>query len=168
MRGMVVSKAALAALLGGLAVPALAAGPPGWTLDVADSSLVDNPARCEQCVRASPEVVKLILASTGIAPRGEEQSLQLEGDELRFASSIRFRARLDGRAYPVEGLPFADALAIQMRDDGDVAATVHAGGKPVSVYRRTMVSDNRMVITVRHVGLRGAESREILVFRRNP
>jgi hypothetical protein len=31
-----------------------------------------------------------------------------------------------------------------------------------------MVSDNRMVITVRHVGLRGAESREILVFRRNP
>ena len=54
-----------------------------------------------------------------------------------------------------------------MRDDGDVAATVKAGGKAVSTYRRTMVSDNRMVITVRHAGIRGAESREILVFRRD-
>jgi hypothetical protein len=168
MRGSGRSKAALAAVLGSMAVQAFAAGPSGWTLDVADSSMVDNPARCGQCVRASPEVVKLILASTGIAPRGEEKALRLEGDELRFTSNINFRARLDGREYPVEGLPFADAVAIQMRDDGDVATTVKAGGKPVSTYRRTMVSDNRMVITVRHVGLRGAESREILVFRREP
>lgn len=167
MRGMGKSAAALAAILGGMAVQAFAAGPSGWTLDVADSSLVDKPAQCEQCVRASPEVVKLILASTGIAPRGEERSLSLEGDELRFSSSINFRARLDGREYPVEGLSFADAVAIEMRDDGDVAATVKAGGKAVSTYRRTMVSDNRMVITVRHAGIRGAESREILVFRRD-
>jgi hypothetical protein len=30
-----------------------------------------------------------------------------------------------------------------------------------------MTSDNRMVITVRHIGLRGAGSREVLVFRKD-
>ncbi len=159
---------AWAVLMAGVALRAGAAGPDGWTLDVADSSLLDNPAPCGQCVGGNPEVIKLVLAATGIAPRGEEGALRLEGDELRFSSSFNFRARLDGREYPVEGLGFADALAIEMRDDGDVAATLKAGGKAVSTYRRTMVSDSRMVIKVRHVGLRGPGSRETLVFRKDP
>ena len=167
MRSTGTSKAALAAILGCMALQASAAGPDGWTLDLADSSLVGNPAGCEQCVRASPETVKLIMASTGVAPRGDEQALRLDGDELRYSSNVNFRARLDGREYPVGGLAFADGLAIQMRDDGDVSATVRAAGKPVSTYRRTMTSDNRMVITVRHIGLRGAGSREVLVFRKD-
>ena len=136
--------------------------PAGWALNHDKSELA---ARAAAGAPSLPTGVAL--ASTGVAPRGLERALVLSGDELSLESEVRFKARLDGRDYPIHGLPVGDTIAIDM-DDGDaVTSVIKAGGERVATFRRSLSEDQRtMIVTARYYGDGGRVAREKLVFER--
>ena len=112
-------------------------------------------------------MASVVLASTGVAPRGLERSLVLSGDELSLESEVRFKARLDGRDYPIHGLPVGDTIAIDMGDGDAVTSVIKAGGEKVATFRRSLSEDQRtMIVTARYYGDGGRVAREKLVFER--
>jgi hypothetical protein len=109
----------------------------------------------------------LVLASTGIAARGLERTLVLSGDELSLESEVRFKARLDGRDYPIHGLPMGDTIAIDTGDGDAVTSVIKAGGEKVATFRRSLSEDQRtMIVTARYFGENGRVAREKMVFER--
>jgi hypothetical protein len=109
----------------------------------------------------------LVLASTGIAARGLERTLVLSGDELSLESEVRFKARLDGRDYPIHGLPMGDTIAIDTGDGDAVTSVIKAGGEKVATFRRSLSEDQRtMTVTARYYGENGRVAREKMVFER--
>ncbi len=152
--------AALACLA--LAAAAPAQEPVGWALNHDRSELA---ARATTGAAALP--TGLVLASTGVAPRGLERALVLAGDELSLESEVRFKARLDGRDYPIHGLPMGDTIAIDMGDGDAVTSVIKAGGAKVATFRRSLSADERtMIVTARYYGDGGRVAREKLVFER--
>ena len=153
----------LSALLFFAAAGTEAKEPTGWTL---------NPDRSELMARtavAGPATLPtgLVLASTGIAARGLERTLVLRGDELSLESEVRFKARLDGRDYPIHGLPVGDTIAIDTGDGDAVTSVIKAGGEKVATFRRSLSEDQRtMTVTARYYGDNGRVARETLVFER--
>lgn len=136
--------------------------PTGWALNHDKSELA---ARAAAGAPALP--TGLVLASTGVAPRGLERSLVLSGDELSLESEVRFKARLDGRDYPIHGLPVGDTIAIDMGDGDAVTSVIKAGGEKVATFRRSLSEDQRtMTVTARYYGDGGRVAREKLVFER--
>ena len=108
-----------------------------------------------------------VLASTGIAARGLERTLVLSGDELSLESEVRFKARLDGRDYPIHGLPMGDTIAIDTGDGDAVTSVIKAGGEKVATFRRSLSEDQRtMIVTARYFGENGRVAREKMVFER--
>ena len=157
-------RASLTALLClAAAAGAHAQEPTGWTL---------NPVRSELTARtavAGPATLPtgLVLASTGIAARGLERTLVLSGDELSLDSEVRFKARLDGRDYPIHGLPMGDTIAIDTGDGDAVTSVIKAGGEKVATFRRSLSEDQRtMIVTARYYGENGRVAREKMVFER--
>jgi hypothetical protein len=157
-------RASLTALLClAAAAGAHAQEPTGWTL---------NPDRSELTARtavAGPATLPtgLVLASTGIAARGLERTLVLSGDELSLDSEVRFKARLDGRDYPIHGLPVGDTIAIDTGDGDAVTSVIKAGGEKVATFRRSLSEDQRtMIVTARYYGDGGRVAREKMVFER--
>lgn len=153
----------LSALLVFAAAGTQAQEPTGWTL---------NPERSELTARtavAGPATLPtgLVLASTGIAARGLERTLVLSGDELSLESEVRFKARLDGRDYPIHGLPMGDTIAIDTGDGDAVTSVIKAGGEKVATFRRSLSEDQRtMIVTARYFGENGRVAREKMVFER--
>lgn len=142
-----------------LAAAAPAQEPVGWALNHQKSELAARSAS------ALPTGV--VLASTGVAPRGLEQALVLSGDELSLQSDVRFKARLDGRDYPIHGLPVGDTIAIDTGDGDAVTSVIKAGGAKVATFRRSLSADERtMIVTARYYGEDGRVAREKLVFER--
>lgn len=136
--------------------------PTGWALNHGKSELV---ARTADGAPALP--TGLVLASTGVAPRGLERALVLSGDELSLESEVRFKARLDGRDYPIHGLPVGDTIAIDTGDGDAVTSVIKAGGAKVATFRRSLSADERtMIVTARYYGDGGRVAREKLVFER--
>lgn len=149
--------ACLAAIAG-----AQAQEPTGWALNHDKSELA---ARTAAGAPALP--TGLVLASTGVAPRGLERALVLSGDELSLESEVRFKARLDGRDYPIHGLPVGDTIAIDAGDGDAVTSVIKAGGEKVATFRRSLSADARtMIVTARYYGEGGRVAREKLVFER--
>ena len=149
--------AALACLA--LVAAAPAQDPVGWALNHQKSELAAHSAS------ALPTGV--VLASTGVVPRGLERALVLAGDELSLDSEVRFKARLDGRDYPIHGLPMGDTIAIDMGDGDAVTSVIKAGGAKVATFRRSLSADERtMIVTARYYGDDGRVARERMVFER--
>ena len=152
----------LSALLLFAAGGAQAQEPTGWALNHDKSELA---ARAAAGAPALP--TGIVLASTGVAPRGLERSLVLSGDELSLESEVRFKARLDGRDYPIHGLPVGDTIAIDTGDGDAVTSVIKAGGEKVATFRRSLSEDQRtMIVTARYYGDGGRVAREKLVFER--
>lgn len=136
--------------------------PAGWALNHDRSELA---ARAGTGAPALP--TGLVLASTGVAPRGLERALVLSGDELSLESDVRFKARLDGRDYPIHGLPLGDTIAIDMGDGDAITSVIKAGGEKVATFRRSLSADERtMIVTARYYGDDGRVAREKLVFEK--
>ena len=153
----------LSALLVFAAAGTQAQEPTGWTLNLDRSELTARTAV------AGPATLPtgLVLASTGIAARGLERTLVLSGDELSLESEVRFKARLDGRDYPIHGLPMGDTIAIDTGDGDAVTSVIKAGGEKVATFRRSLSEDQRtMIVTARYFGENGRVAREKMVFER--
>ena len=153
----------LSALLVFAAAGTQAQEPTGWTLNTDRSELTARTAV------AGPATLPtgLVLASTGIAARGLERTLVLSGDELSLESEVRFKARLDGRDYPIHGLPMGDTIAIDTGDGDAVTSVIKAGGEKVATFRRSLSEDQRtMIVTARYFGENGRVAREKMVFER--
>lgn len=136
--------------------------PAGWALNHGKSELAQRSGSGAPALPTG-----LVLASTGVAPRGLEQALVLSGDELTFESEVRFKARLDGRDYPIHGLPVGDTIAIDAGDGDTVTSVIKAGGERVATLRRSLSADERtMIVTARYYGDDGRVARERLVFER--
>lgn len=165
---LLAGRLASALLLASLAAPfASAEKPTGWVLNAGKSALADPGDPVHATLRPKAVQTGLLLASTGVAPTGRESALLLNGDELSFDSEVRFRARLDGRDYPIHGLPVGDTIAIDLDDGDSVTSTIKARGEPVARFRRTLSADERtMIVTARYYGSDGRVSREKLVFER--
>ena len=151
----------LSALLVFAAAGTQAQEPTGWTLNLDRSELTARTAV------AGPATLPtgLVLASTGIAARGLERTLVLSGDELSLESEVRFKARLDGRDYPIHGLPMGDTIAIDTSDGDAVTSVIKAGGVKVATFRRSLSEDQRtMIVTARYFGENGRVAREKMVF----
>ena len=151
----------LTALLVFAAAGTQAQEPTGWTLNLDRSELTARTAV------AGPATLPtgLVLASTGIAARGLERTLVLSGDELSLESEVRFKARLDGRDYPIHGLPMGDTIAIDTSDGDAVTSVIKAGGVKVATFRRSLSEDQRtMIVTARYFGENGRVAREKMVF----
>ena len=151
----------LTALLVFAAAATQAQEPTGWTLNLDRSELTARTAV------AGPATLPtgLVLASTGIAARGLERTLVLSGDELSLESEVRFKARLDGRDYPIHGLPMGDTIAIDTSDGDAVTSVIKAGGVKVATFRRSLSEDQRtMIVTARYFGENGRVAREKMVF----
>jgi hypothetical protein len=161
----VVSPALATLALAALAPLAAAQEPAGWILNVEKSAFVENRETMQSAL--GPVQAGLMLASTGVAPRGHEQSLVLEGDQLSFEADVRFKAKLDGRDYPISGLPVGDTIAITVGSDDEVVSTIKSAGAKVASFRRSVSADERtMVLTARYFGSDGRVARERLVFER--
>ena len=162
MKGQI-HRSGLAALLCLAAVTSAHGQEPiGWALNHDRSALA---ARSTAGAPALP--TGIVLASTGVAPRGLEQALVLSGDELSLESEVRFKARLDGRDYPIHGLPVGDTIAIDAGDGDAVTSVIKAGGEKVATFRRSLSEDQRtMIVTARYYGEDGRVAREKLVFER--
>ena len=158
------ARAGLAALLCLATVTgAHAQEPIGWALNHDRSELTARTAG------AGPAALPtgVVLASTGVAPRGLERALVLSGDELSLDSEVRFKARLDGRDYPIHGLPVGDTIAIDMGDGDSVTSVSTSGGEKVATFRRSVSDDARtMIVTARYYGDDGRVARERMVFER--
>lgn len=153
----------LSALLVFAAAGTQAQEPTGWTLNLDRSELTARTAV------AGPATLPtgLVLASTGIAARGLERTLVLSGDELSLESEVQFKARLDGRDYPIHGLPMGDTIAIDTGDGDAVTSVIKAGGEKVATFRRSLSEDQRtMIVTARYFGENGRVAREKMVFER--
>ena len=153
----------LSALLVFAAAATQAQEPTGWTLNLDRSELTARTAV------AGPATLPtgLVLASTGIAARGLERTLVLSGDELSLESEVQFKARLDGRDYPIHGLPMGDTIAIDTGDGDAVTSVIKAGGEKVATFRRSLSEDQRtMIVTARYFGENGRVAREKMVFER--
>ena len=153
----------LSALLFFAAAATQAQEPTGWTLNLDRSELTARTAV------AGPATLPtgLVLASTGIAARGLERTLVLSGDELSLESEVQFKARLDGRDYPIHGLPMGDTIAIDTSDGDAVTSVIKAGGVKVATFRRSLSEDQRtMIVTARYFGENGRVAREKMVFER--
>jgi hypothetical protein len=151
----------LSALLFFAAAATQAQEPTGWTLNLDRSELTARTAV------AGPATLPtgLVLASTGIAARGLERTLVLSGDELSLESEVQFKARLDGRDYPIHGLPMGDTIAIDTSDGDAVTSVIKAGGVKVATFRRSLSEDQRtMIVTARYFGENGRVAREKMVF----
>jgi hypothetical protein len=151
----------LTALLVFAAAGTQAQEPTGWTLNLDRSELTARTAV------AGPATLPtgLVLASTGIAARGLERTLVLSGDELSLESEVQFKARLDGRDYPIHGLPMGDTIAIDTSDGDAVTSVIKAGGVKVATFRRSLSEDQRtMIVTARYFGENGRVAREKMVF----
>lgn len=151
----------LTALLVFAAAATQAQEPTGWTLNLDRSELTARTAV------AGPATLPtgLVLASTGIAARGLERTLVLSGDELSLESEVQFKARLDGRDYPIHGLPMGDTIAIDTSDGDAVTSVIKAGGVKVATFRRSLSEDQRtMIVTARYFGENGRVAREKMVF----
>ena len=151
----------LSALLVFAAAATQAQEPTGWTLNLDRSELTARTAV------AGPATLPtgLVLASTGIAARGLELTLVLSGDELSLESEVQFKARLDGRDYPIHGLPMGDTIAIDTSDGDSVTSVIKAGGEKVATFRRSLSEDQRtMIVTARYFGENGRVAREKMVF----
>ena len=151
----------LSALLVFAAAGTQAQEPTGWTLNLDRSELTARTAV------AGPATLPtgLVLASTGIAARGLERTLVLSGDELSLESEVQFKARLDGRDYPIHGLPMGDTIAIDTSDGDAVTSVIKAGGVKVATFRRSFSEDQRtMIVTARYFGENGRVAREKMVF----
>lgn len=154
-------RALLAAALVPAMGPALAQDPIGWALNHDRSELAARTAG------PSGLPTELMLAATGVAPRGLEQALVLSGDELSLDAAVRFKARLDGRDYPIHGLPVGDTIAIDTGDGDAVTSVIKAGGEKVATLRRSLSADARtMIVTARYYGDDGRVARDRLVFER--
>ena len=152
----------LSALLCAAATGAHAQEPTGWALNHDKSELA---VRTAMGAPALPTGV--VLASTGVAPRGLERALVLSGDELSLESEVRFKARLDGRDYPIHGLAIGDTIAIDTGDGDAVTSVIKAGGEKVATFRRSLSEDQRtMIVTARYYGDDGRVAREKMVFER--
>ena len=139
MKGQHIRQAGLAALVA-LSATSLTAGEnAGWVLNKDKSVLAGDVSACQHCVGVSPANAGVILASTGVAPKTAEGALRLQGGELSFESDVRFRARLDGQDYPIAGLPAADTIAIEVREDDEVVSTIKAEGRKVAIFKRSAV-----------------------------
>ena len=91
----------------------------------------------------------------------------LSGDELSLESEVRFKARLDGRDYPIHGLPVGDTIAIDAGDGDAVTSVIKAKGEKVATFRRSLSADERtMIVTARYYGEDGRVARERLVFEK--
>ena len=133
----------------------------GWTL------IPDRSELTARTAVAGPATLPtgLVLASTGIAARGLERTLVLSGDELSLESEVQFKARLDGRDYPIHGLPMGDTIAIDTSDGDAVTSVIKAGGVKVATFRRSLSEDQRtMIVTARYFGENGRVAREKMVF----
>lgn len=165
---LMTGRLASAVLLAALTIPwAAAEKPSGWVLNAEKSALAGPGDEVHATLRPKAVQTGLLLASTGVAPSGRERALILNGDELSFDSEVRFRARLDGRDYPIHGLPIGDTIAIDLDEGDTVTSTIKAQGEPVARFRRTVSADERtMIVTARYYGTDGRISREKLVFER--
>lgn len=158
---------ALVTVVSALTLPAALAEGTGWVLNLDKSALVDNGHQVGDALGSVPAKAGLMLASTGVAPRGHEGALKLNGDELSFESGVRFTAKLDGRDYPISGLPVGDTIAIQVAGEDEVVSTIKAGGAKVASFKRSLSADERtMIVTARYFGDDGRVARERLVFER--
>lgn len=136
--------------------------PTGWALNH------DKSERAVRTAMGAPALpTGVVLASTGVAPRGLERALVLSGDELSLESEVRFKARLDGRDYPIHGLPVGDTIAIDTGDGDAVTSVIKSGGEKVATFRRSLSEDQRtMIVTARYYGEDGRVAREKMVFER--
>ena len=160
-----VSTALATLALAALAPLAAAQEPAGWILNIEKSAFAENREAMQSAL--GPIHAGLMFASTGVAPRGHEQSLVLEGDQLSFDADVRFKAKLDGRDYPISGLPVGDTIAIAVGSDDEVISTIKSAGAKVASFRRSLSADERtMVLTARYFGSDGQVARERLVFER--
>jgi hypothetical protein len=153
--------------LAALAPLAAAQDPAGWVLNVEKSAFVENRDALQTVLGLIPAQTGLMLASTGVAPRGHEHALVLEGDQLSFEADVRFKAKLDGRDYPISGLPVGDTIAITVGSDDEVVSTIKSAGAKVASFRRSLSADERtMILTARISVSDGQVARERLVFER--
>jgi hypothetical protein len=168
MKGQQIRRAGAAALLA-LSAGSLTAGDTaGWVLNKDKSVLAGDVSACRHCVGVSPANAGVILASTGVAPKTGEGALRLQGGELSFESDVRFRARLDGQDYPIAGLPAADTIAIEVREDDDVVSTIKSEGRRVAIFKRSVSADQKTLkLTARYFNDGDQLAREVLVFERS-
>jgi len=150
-----------------LTIPVALAEGTGWVLNLDKSALVGNTHELGAALGPVPTKAGLMLASVGVAPRGHEGALKLKGDELSFDSGMRFTAKLDGRDYPIAGLPVGDTIAIELAEDDQVVSTIKSAGTKIASFKRSLSDDERtMVVTARYFGDDGRVARERLVFER--
>jgi len=160
MKGQSVVLCLLVAL--GSIVTASAEGS-GWVLNLERSALVERTASQPLAAKA-----QLMLVTTGVAPKGREGQLALNGNELSYNAELQFSAKLDGRDYPIHGSTLGDSIAIDVADDESIRSTIKANGNKVASFSRSFSSDAQtMVVTARYFGAEGrVEARERLIFER--
>lgn len=166
MKGRIWTLGLIAVVVSLLTSKADAQGP-GWVLNLEKSAFAETAEPMRARLGAAPEHTGLILASTGVAPRGLEKALVLTGDQLTFNSDVQFTARLDGRDYPISGLPAGDTIAIKIGGDADVVSTIKAGGSKVARFERSLSADEKtLIVTARYFGEDGQVARERLIFEK--
>ncbi len=155
------------AALGALTVSPVKADENGWTLNLERSELAARVPIGEGQQGLS-EKARLMLVTTGIAPRGHEGHLAMKNNELSYSADLRFNAKLDGRDYPLEGLSNGDSIAIAVQEDDKVISTIKASGHKVATFKRSLGNDARtMIISARYFDNNGRVSvSERLVFER--
>jgi hypothetical protein len=160
MKGQTVVLCLLIAL--GSIVTANAEGS-GWVLNLERSTLIETATSQPLTAKA-----QLMLVTTGVAPKGREGQLALNGDELSYNAELRFSAKLDGRDYPIHGSNLGDSIAIDVAGDESVRSIIKSNGNKVVSFSRSFSSDAQtMVVTARYFGAEGqVAARERLIFER--
>jgi hypothetical protein len=69
--------------------------------------------------------------------------IQVTGDEISVSGLHTYKAKLDGKEYPVEHSPIADTVGLRRLDDRTMEQTLKSGGRVVTVSKLLVSADGQ-------------------------
>ena len=113
----------------------------------------------------------------GPAPKSQTRTYQGAGDEEMLESSgtdakgkptaVHYKARYDGKDYPVTGLSSADTISLRRIDESTTESRQKKAGKETLTTTRKVSSDGKMLTaTSKGTNAEGKPTHNVMVFDR--
>ena len=99
---------------------------------------------------------------------GDEEELDSSGTDAKGKpTSTHYKARYDGKDYPMTGLPTADTISLRRIDESTTESTQKKGGKKTMTTTRKVSSDGKVLTaTSKGTNAEGQATNNVMVFDR--
>lgn len=146
---------AIVAAVSGVAIAAAPASDPvvgTWQLNISSSTFTPGPALKSQTRTYSQSGQSITLVMKTVGADGKETTAQTT-------------YQLDGKDYPITGIPDYDSLSAQQVDSNTAKFTFKKGGKVVGTSSRTVSKDGKTLTSnIKVTTAKGEESESVTVF----